>query len=76
MRVPFACLALLSFTDWQPLGPSRPFFTSVHACFLCMIGTAVLCRLALLDSSRPSSATLHLYPLFMTSTAVLQTAGP
>ncbi len=36
-----------------------------------MVGTAVLCRLAGLDSSRPSSASLHLYSLFMTGTAVL-----
>ena len=36
-----------------------------------MVGTAVLCRLAGLDSSRPSSASLHLHSLFMTGTAVL-----
>jgi len=36
-----------------------------------MLGTAVLCRLAGLDASRPSSASLHVYSLFMTGTAVL-----
>jgi len=36
-----------------------------------MVGTAVLCRLAGLDSSRPSSASLHLFSLFMIGTAVL-----
>jgi len=40
-----------------------------------MLGTAVLCRLAGLDASRPSSAGLYVYSLFTIGCCSLQTGG-